>query len=71
MALGTASSIIHLGNIIPVGTADLHNATTVAAVRGGVYSFMNDAFGTRIFRYVYCTNASTMLRNGAVYASKC
>ncbi len=63
MAVGTSSSIIHLGNIIPVGMADLANSTLTPQVRGGVYSFMNDSFGTRIFRYIYVINTGGMARN--------
>lgn len=62
MALGTSDFFLRPGNLVGMGSADLHadDAEAYRQSKPGTALFLTDAFGARVLRYVKNLNASAL-----------
>jgi hypothetical protein len=70
MPLGTSDLFLRPGNLVGMGSANIHGDDAEQQARPGTASFIADAFGPRILRYVQNRNGSALVVGDLVsYAS--
>ena len=65
-ALATNDLFLHVGHVIPIGTADLKASHPTPQYRRGTFAYSSDDYGLRIYRYLLNRKASagSTLRGG-------
>ena len=65
-ALATNDLFLHVGHVIPIGTADLKASHPTPQYRRGTFCYSSDDYGLRIFRYLLNRKAAagSTLRGG-------